>query len=237
MTNYVLVGDVHSQAPKLATAVNWIQDNVEDYHIIQGGDLFDSRTDESDSVGVLEIIRSLGDRVTVIHSNHFWKLYRNLSNPELERNECIVRTIEDFDAAYSSSWKEDMISWIDSLPYGLVVRDSNNLEYRMSHAYWSGQLYVPEHYEGMYKVFVVSNKTRGQMLYGLQKKGGINERVEWWNQPYNNKFVRVAFHYHTISIDPDGENGNRHIVLDGSCGSDGGVLPVYQLNSRILTTF
>lgn len=234
--NYVLMGDIHSQSDKLESAVKWIQDNVEDYHIIQGGDLFDSRTDKSDSAGVFEIVKSLGDKITVIHSNHFWKLHRVLTNPELERPEGILQTIEDFDST-GSAWQDEMIQWIESLPFGIAVHDNNGLEYRIAHAYWSGQLYVPDSYDGMYKVSVVSGKTRGQMLYGLQKKGGINERVEWWNSPYNNQFVRVAFHYHTISIDPDGKNGNRHIVLDGSCGSDGGVLPIYELNARRLTTF
>ena len=235
--NYVLMGDVHSQVEKFEAAVKWIDSNLEDYHIIQGGDLFDSRTNASDSVGVLEIVKSLGDKITILHSNHFWKLYRVLTNPELDRPECVLRTIEDFDSVYYDTWQKEMISWIENLPFGVSVRDNMGMEYRIAHAYWPSQLYVPENYENMYKVHVVSGKTRGQMLYGLQKKGGVNERVEWWNTPYNNEFVRVAFHYHTISIDPSGEKGNRHIILDGSCGSDGGVLPIYELNTRRFTTF
>jgi hypothetical protein len=148
-----------------------------------------------------------------------------------------VRTIDDFENSNLEGWQSEIVSWIESLPFGVAVRDNSGLEYRISHAYWSSQLYVPEHYNGIYKISVVSGKTRGQMLYGLQKKGGLNERVEWWTTQHDNDFVRVAFHYHTISVDPDGDSGNRHIVLDGSCGSPDGVLPVYDLNSRALTTF
>ena len=74
MTNYVLIGDVHSQSQNMNRAVSWIDKNVENPHIIQLGDLFDSRNSFSDSVGVYKTIQQLGDKITVIQSNHQWKL-------------------------------------------------------------------------------------------------------------------------------------------------------------------
>jgi len=234
MTNYVLIGDVHSQYSKFSSAVEWVRNNVENYHIIQGGDLFDSRTDESESVKVYELVKDLGDDITVINSNHLYKLYRVLNNPDLQYSDCLKRTLDDFNN--SSVLKEELLEWLNTLPFGIVFRDSLGEEYRAAHAYWFSKLYVPEQYEGIYKIHEVSAKAKGQMLYGLKKKGE-DERLLWWEYAHDHNFVRVAFHYHIISIDPDGTNGNKHIVLDGCCGSDGGVLPVYVLNSRQMVTF
>jgi hypothetical protein len=224
--NYVFIGDVHSQYSKFKAAVDWVQENIQDYHIIQGGDLFDSRCDESNSAGVYELVRSLGDNITVINSNHLYKMHRVMTNPGLEYRECLQRTLDDF-ANYD---KNELIEWLESLPMGVVVR-SNDKEYRICHAFWNNKLYVPNEFEGIYKVFVVSSKAKGQMLYGLKKRGEDNESVRWWEEDREQSFVRVAFHYHTISI------GENHLVLDGSCGDDGGVLPIYVVNSGQLLTF
>lgn len=224
--NYVFIGDVHSQFSKFQAAVNWIQSNVENYHIIQGGDLFDSRCNESDSVGVYELVKSLGNNITVINSNHLYKMHRVLNNPNLEYRDCLKRTLEEF----QNYDKQELINWLESLPMGVVVR-SNDKEYRICHAFWSEKLYVPNEFEGIYKIFIVSSKAKGQMLYGLKMRGQENESVRWWEEDRQHSFIRVAFHYHTISV------GNNHLVLDGSCGDEGGVLPAYVVHSGELITF
>lgn len=234
MTNYVFIGDVHSQYTKFSNAVQWIKDNVENFHIIQGGDLFDSRTEESKSVEVYQLVKELDDRITVIHSNHLYKLHRVLTGQSLEYGQCLQQTLDDFDN--SNITKQELVEWLENLPFGVSFKDSSNQEYRVSHAYWFSKLFVPEHYDGIYKINCVSSKAKGQMLYGLKKKDE-NERLLWWDYPHNHDFVRVAFHYHTISVDVEGTNGNKHLVLDGCCGDDGGVLPVYVVNSRELVTF
>lgn len=234
MTNYVFIGDVHSQFSKFSAAVQWVQDNVSDYHIIQGGDLFDSRTEESESVKVYELVKELDDRITVINSNHLYKLHRVLTNSGLQYSDCLQRTLDDFNN--SSISNQELIEWLETLPFGICIKDAFNEEYRVAHAYWGGKLYVPNEYDGVYKVHTVSSKTKGQMLYGLKKKGE-DERFFWWEHAHDHTFVRVAFHYHTISIDPKGENGNKHLILDGCCGDDNGVLPVYVVNSKEMVTF
>lgn len=236
MTNYVFIGDVHSQYSKFNAAVDWVKNNVEDFHIIQGGDLFDSRTKESDSLGVYNLVKSLGTNITVLHSNHLWKMYRVLTDPNLELHETLQRTFDDFGLEHNEKLKLELIDWVSGLPYGVVVKDKNGQEYRVCHAYWPSKLYVQNHYEEMYKIFIVSPKARNKMLYGIHKKGTNKERLLWWNEAMSNEYIRVAFHYHTVSIDPKGEGGCKHLVLDGSCGDDNGNLIVYDVNRGVCAT-
>lgn len=237
MKNLVLIGDVHSQYSKFSRAVKWIENNVENYHIIQGGDLFDSRTTESDSASVYELMKSLGDKITVLHSNHLWKLFRWSQNPEIGTTDCMKRTITDLTEAGISF--DEVNSWLKTLPYGIAFKDSNNQEYRACHAFWNRKIYVPHSYDGLYKIQDVTRKSRDYMLYGLKRKVGDDSResVRWWKEKADHEYIRVSFHYHTISVDPTGRTGNKHIILDGSCGSDNGELPVYVVNNNHLILF
>lgn len=237
MKNLVLIGDVHSQYSKFSKAVKWIENNVEDYHIIQGGDLFDSRTTESDSASVYNLTKSLGDKITVLHSNHLWKMLRVIEDSELHTQDCLKRTFSDFLEA--GICIDEVYSWLKTLPYGLAFHDSYGKEYRACHAFWNKKIYVPESYEGFYKINEVSRKSRDYMLYGLKKKTTTNEResVKWWKEKADHEYIRVSFHYHTISVDPTGKTGNKHIILDGSCGSDNGELPIYVVNNNHLILF
>lgn len=243
MTNYVFVGDVHSQLSKLTAAVNWIEKNVKDYHIIQGGDLFDSRTNESDSLGVYNLVRSLGDRITVLHSNHHLKLYMTLTNSDynLQNLKSLMRTMMDFDYFNDKKLKEEVVEWIEKMPYGVAFK-THELEYRVCHAYWYNKLYVPLNYEDLYCIHEVSSKTRVKMLYGIFRRGedNTNERIFWWNLTdpmYFKDYVRVSFHYHTVSMDPYGNNGKKHLILDGSCGDDNGSLIVYNATNHECAAF
>lgn len=243
MSNYVFLGDVHSQLSKLSQAVYWIQQNVDDYHIIQGGDLFDSRTDESDSLGVYNLIRSLGERVTVLNSNHHYKLYRVLTrdNNNFQHMDSLMRTMKDFGFEYNADLKQEVIQWLSTLPYGVVIK-THELEYRVCHAYWYKKLYVPQRYENPYYIQEVSSKAKGQMLFGISRRGedGNSERILWWESKdpqYFDEFVRVSFHYHTISLDPFGKIGRKHIILDGSCGDENGKLYVYNTTTHECVAF
>lgn len=235
--NYVLIGDVHSQFTKFEKAVRWIQANVEDYHIIQGGDLFDSRCSISQSVEVYNLVKSLGDKITVIQSNHLWKHLRILNGLSLEMQDCLKKTFSDFEN--SSIDNLELKQWLESLPFGVTFKDSKQQEYRVCHAFWNDNLYVPTEYDGIFTIDTVSAKSKDLMLYGMKSKpvDGKYQTVRWWERRFNNEFVRVAFHYHTISIDPKGATGNKHIVLDGSCGDEGGVLPVYVVETQYCATF
>ena len=236
MTNYVFIGDVHSQYSKFKAAIDFVKDNVEDFHIIQGGDLFDSRTKESDSLGVYNLVKSLGDRITVLQSNHLWKMYRVFCDPNIEYIHTLQQTFDDFDVENNEELKLELKEWLSGLPYGVAIKDNSGQEYRVCHAYWPSKLYVPSHYEGIHKIFVVSSKSRNKMLYGIHKSGTNKERLLWWNENMSNEYIRVAFHYHAVSIDPKGESGCKHLVLDGSCGDDNGNLIVYGVNQGLCAT-
>lgn len=243
MTNYVFIGDVHSQLSKLSQAVEWINNNVKDYHIIQGGDLFDSRTEESDSLGVYNLVRLLGDKITVLHSNHHLKLQKYLTqeNNNMQNLESLMRTVNEFDFNYNQKLREEVVEWLNTLPYGVAFK-TEELEYRACHAYWYKKLYVPHEYDSPYFIHEVSSKAKGQMLYGISRRGpdNTNERILWWesNDPqYYDDFVRVSFHYHTVSIDPFGKKGRKHLVLDGSCGDDNGSLIVYNATTHECAAF
>ena len=235
MSNYVFIGDVHSQYSNFSAASRWVQENVEDYHIIQGGDLFDSRTQESDSLGVYNLVRSLGDKITVLQSNHHLKLYKYLTqdNNHMQNLESLMRTVNDFGFDTNEELRDEVTKWLSSLSYGVAIKDNDGLEYRACHAYWFSRLYVSHDYKGIYKIFDVSSKAKGQMLYGISRRGvdGNSERILWWNSTEHRQhetFVRVAFHYHTVSIDLQ----NRYLILDGSCGDDNGTLIAYDVNNK-----
>lgn len=237
MTNYVFIGDVHSQYSKFSKAIEWIDKNLSDYHIIQGGDLFDSRSDESDSVGVFRLVKQLGDKITVLNSNHLWKLYKVLTDPEILIPDWIKQTLDDF--SFDDGTKIEMITWLSGLPYGVAVKDHNNNEYRVCHAYWPSKLYVPHYYQGVHKISVVSTTARNKMIYGISRRSvdGNNERVSWWNRKTDDLFIRVSFHYHTLSIDPGGHHGCKHLILDACCGNMNGLLAVYVANAGACVTF
>lgn len=232
MTNYVLIGDIHSQYNNFNRALDWIDRHVNDYHIIQLGDVFDSRNDHSDSIEVFRTIQELGDRITVIQSNHQWKLYRYFLGNKVTLDGSILKTISDFEN--SSFSNEQLFSWLGSLAFAITFKDENNLEYRVAHAYFNNKLYVPTEYEGIYSIHEVSRKTRDNCLYGiLRKADNQNERILWWQNDAKHDFVRVAGHYHTIFY----SQLNNTLILDGGCGEYNGTLPIFVVNSQTLLTF
>jgi len=237
MTNYVLIGDVHSQSDKLISAVNWVKNNINDYYIIFLGDLFDSRNNFSDSSTVYKLVRSLekDNKAVTIQSNHQHKLLRYYRGNNVVLSNGIDRTIADFenDNEIKSS---EVYSWLENLPYGVAFRDDSGVEYRAAHAFFSNEIFVPTDYEGIYKVHQVNKKIRDYSINGLYiKRNEVTERVQWWNwdKDQNIDWIRVAGHYHIIHENIE----TKALILDGGCGNEGGSLVAYDVNSKTLTRF
>jgi len=232
MPNYVLIGDIHSQSNHFNRALQWIDKNVTDFHIIQLGDIFDSRGEYSDSIGVYNTIKQLGDKITVIQSNHQWKLYRYLIGNKVTLDDGIKRTISEFERSDVSI--EELKLWLENLPFAVAFKDQNNLEYRAAHAFCNNKLYVNHEYNGIYSIKEVTRKTRDNCLYGLLRRAeNQNERVVWWTEQNNSDFIRVSGHYHTIYY----SQTNKNLVLDGGCGEESGTLPIFVVNTQTLLTF
>lgn len=226
MKNYVIIGDIHSQYLKLNEALNFIEDNIQDYHIIFLGDIFDSRTEYSNSVDVYKTIKSLHEnrRCSVLQSNHQDKLIRYLKGNNVLANNGLERTLEDFQNSDIDT--QEVLDWLLRFPYGLTFRDNSGLEYRCSHAYFSSKFFVPDCYENEYEIHLVSKATKSKSIYGPI----VNDsRLLWWNTESQLSWIRVAGHYHTLHIDLD---FTKSLVLDSECGNDGGKLSVYDVNSR-----
>jgi hypothetical protein len=226
MKNYVIIGDIHSQYLKLDSALKFIQSSIQDYHIIFLGDIFDSRTEYSNSVDVYNTIKSLYDnkRCSVLQSNHQDKLIRYLKGNNVLANHGLDRTIEDFQNSDIDT--QEVLEWLVSLPYGLTFKDNSGLEYRCAHAYFSSKFFVPEGYENEYEIHHVSKSTKSKSIYGPIVD---NSRLLWWNVESQLSWVRVAGHYHTLHIDLD---FSKSLVLDAECGNDDGKLSVYDVNNR-----
>lgn len=226
MKNYVLIGDIHSQYHQLTSALNFIQNNIEDYYIIFLGDVFDSRNYYSNSLGVYSQIQYLQqeNKCVVLQSNHQNKHIRHLKGHSVYLNNGLDVTIKEFNDAPVD--KQTLIDWLNSFPYGIAFRDATGLEYRCAHAYFSSKLYVPPDYEGEYYITDVSKISRKKCLYGIIHD---NTRIEWWNKPSNNNWIRVSGHYHRVHIDLI---DTKSIVLDGECGDENGKLCIYNVNAK-----
>jgi hypothetical protein len=226
MKNYVLIGDIHSQYDQLNSALKFIQNNIKNYYIIFLGDLFDSRTNSSNSVDVYHKIQHLinCNKGVVLQSNHQNKHIRWMKGNSVYLNNGLDQTIKDF--TDSDVDVKQLLQWLISFPYAIAFKDKYGLEYRCAHAYFSSKLFVPTKYDEEYLIYDVSNSTQKKCLYGIMEN---NERLEWWNQKSNHSWIRVAGHYHRVHIDL---KTTKSIVLDGECGGEGGKLHIYDVNSK-----
>jgi hypothetical protein len=232
MKNYILVSDVHSQYDNLRRAVDFVQENIENYFFIFLGDLFDSRNSISQSVEVYKLVRELESQnlAIVLQSNHQWKLYRYLKGNNVFISEDLQKSIQDFENSDVSS--EEFFDWLSNLAFGVAFRDSSQREYRAAHAYFSSNLYVASNYSDIYRIDVVSSKNRDKLLYGILNRD--RERIEWWNESSSNDWIRVAGHYHNVHIDIE---NTKSIVLDSGSGKDDGVLSIYDVNNQSIHSF
>lgn len=227
--SFAIIGDVHSQADCLESALNYCID-----HHLQPlllGDLFDSKCPFSDSVKVYQLVKHVVSHYSaiVLHSNHQDKLIRYLQGNDVVLNNGLDRTVEDFRS--SDIDLNELKDFLMACPYGIVFRDSNGIEYRAAHSFFSRQIEV-EDYDDYCLFFEchIPRRIRNTMIYGPTTRQG---RILWWQSESDRNFVRVSGHYHTVHID------SKSIVLDGECGDDKDTafLPVYDIEKKILKKF
>lgn len=237
---YAFIGDVHSQLTPLKMALEHCRRHSLTPILL--GDLFDSRTEESDSAGVYRLVRKAEKEMgaMVLRSNHQNKLERYAKGNNVFISNDLAKTLVDFEQ--SGLMAQEVAEWLNTLPYGVVFRDSKGQEYRCAHAMFPTWLAVPL-YKGMYKVMDVTSKARDYMLYGPRRKVSDpteeENRVFWWEEESDRDWIRVAGHYHTVFV------SDKSLVLDGGMGgssrisetSHPGVLCLYDVEARKLLTF
>lgn len=227
--NFGLISDIHSQAHLLQLALEYCdQHNLTPLFL---GDLFDSRIENSDSASVYRQVKYQiqNNSAICIQSNHQNKLIRYIKGNKVYVGEDLQKTLNDFQEANISL--TDVYEFLNAMPYGVVFKDKNQVEYRVAHAYFSSLIEVPE-YDDFCLIYEdsLSKFTKSTMIYGPISKED-RTRVEWWNNNRNRDYVMVCGHYHLTCIN---ENS---LVLDPECGSEGGALGVYDVNNKILKKF
>lgn len=227
--NFALISDVHSQAHLLQLALEYCSNhNLTPLFL---GDLFDSRVENSDSVSVYQQVRDQveNNSAICIQSNHQNKLLRYIKGNNVFVGEDLQKTLNDFDQANISL--SEVYDFLNAMPYGVVFRDKNQVEYRVAHAYFSSRIEVPE-YEDFCLIYEdsLNKSTKSTMLYGPIDRED-HTRIEWWNNNRSRDYVMVSGHYHITHIN---ENS---LVLDPECGSSGGALGLYDVNNKVLKKF
>jgi len=189
-TNFAFIGDLHSQSGPLLKALDYCR--KENCTPIFLGDLFDSRMETSDSVGVYKAVRQATEEgAIVLRSNHQNKLERYARGNNVVLKEGFERTVQDF--SDSGITIEEVSAWLETFPYGVALRDSKGTEYRCAHAMFPKWVLVPPSYTGVYRV---KDETR----------------VFWWEEECDRTWVRVAGHYHHV------HTSEKSLVLDGQMG-------------------
>jgi protein phosphatase len=220
---FCFISDVHSQYDRLQRAVDYALSK--ELKIILLGDIFDSRVVYSDTVSVFNLVHSLINKGHYcVNSNHQDKLIRYLKGNNVKQNNGLEKTIREFEDLNVD--KESIFRLLTSFPYGIAIKNSNNKEFRIAHAYFPSRVNP----EGK---FVYRNdinrRYRDVFIYG--KSDRDQNRIAWWTTPNpDQQFVRVAGHYHQVYID------DKSIVLDSECGS-GGCLSLYIPDKDIIKEF
>jgi hypothetical protein len=230
MTNFALIGDIHSQSRLLENALDYCYNH--NLTPIFLGDIWDSRCSESDSVAVYHLVKNaISNGSICIHSNHQDKHIRYLRGNSVFIDKGLQRTIEDFQN--SDITNEELFKFLTSMPYGVVFRNDCGVEVRAAHAYFSSKIHIPE-YDDYYLVYEhhINKRIKSSMLYGPIDKE-TRQRIEWWENPRNHNYIIACGHYHHVNIK------NHSIVLDGGCGGpeENAYLAVYDVNNKILKKF
>lgn len=229
--NYVLIGDIHSQANQLNDALLYIRENIQNARVVFLGDIFDSKHNYSDSYSVYKLIREAEKEFNAItiQSNHQDKLIRYFKGNKIELNNGLDKTVQDLIQHDVSS--DEMYNWLIRQSFGVVFRDRFGLEFRCAHAYFSSGVKLLD-YNDYHLVRTLSLQHKHEFLYGLQDSK--KKRVNWWEEDNShNNFVRVAGHYKTVYLNLE----NKSLVLDSCCGDVDGLLSIYDVNSRQLHQF
>lgn len=239
----VIIGDTHSQHQRLEAALEWIESEFfyfgQEYPLICFlGDLLDSRLDNheknypphSDPQRTFSMVRELVDNTdsVLLQSNHQDKLKRYLAhdlagttpNP-VTVNSGLQYTISQFIDHLTIEEKQGLHDWLGALPYHVVIGSYDLLHdsqtsFLCSHAYFNTAANQQN----------PSKRHKQEALYGLLDDD--NKRVDWWSDDNPISFyglaenaVRVAGHYHEVF------RGKNQRVIDGGCGSTGGVLTIH----------
>ena len=229
--NYVLIGDIHSQADKLYEALTFIKENIKNSRIVFLGDIFDTKNSYSDSYSVYNLVRQAEQELNAItiQSNHQDKLIRYFKGNKVELNNGLDKTLEDLvekDVSFS-----DLYDWLIRQAFGIVFRDEYGIEFRCAHAYFSPEVQIQE-YKEQYLVKAITRHHKHEFLYGLQDSK--KNRVSWWELDNSeNTYVRVAGHYKTVYTNLE----NKSLVLDSCCGDMKGKLSIFNVNSRTIHQF
>jgi predicted MPP superfamily phosphohydrolase len=229
--NYVLIGDIHSQADKLYDALSFIKNNIKDSRIVFLGDIFDTKNNYSDSFSVYTLVRQAEQELNAItiQSNHQDKLIRYIRGNKVELNNGLDKTIEEFNQ--NNVQLVELYDWLIRQSFGIVFRDEFGIEFRCAHAYFSSEVQIQE-YNEQYFVKAITRHHKHEFLYGLQDSK--KNRVNWWElNNSENSFVRVSGHYKTVYTNLE----NKSLVLDSCCGDIKGKLSIYDVNSRAIHQF
>ena len=209
--SYAFIGDIHSQHELLGVALDHCYSN--ELTPIFLGDVFDTNQKFGNAYETYTMLRQAQEDLgaIILRSNHQNKLERHLAGRSVRMSPNFVRTLTDF--AEAGMDIANVGEWLHSFPYGLVLTDSRGQEYRAAHAFFPSSLRV-DHKGEMTRVFEVPRKFRDQLLYGPVVKNGRGERcrLEWWKEPRNRGWRRVAGHYHVVHED------SHSLVLDGAAG-------------------
>lgn len=224
--NYAFISDVHSNARSLELALQYCQQN--NLTPIFLGDLFDPKDGEFDTVATYNLVRQAEQHLGahVLQSNHQNKLIRFLNGNNVVQNYGLNHTINDLFEVQKLD-REEIKNWLESFPYGIVLKDDKDIEYRLAHAYFPLSLKINSYNEIDF-IHDVSKKDLNKMLYGIFSG---KDRINWWETSQQKNWVRVAGHYHHIHMDM------QSLVLDGCSGEVGGQLLLYDVNNRFLIRF
>ena len=212
MTNtngYFLIGDIHSQFAPLKKA--WDYAFANNLRPILLGDIFDSRCENSDSVGVYNLTRYMqthGNAV-ILRSNHQDKLEMFSLGIPCHQPVEMLRTADEFEAAGIELLEVN--AWLQQMPYGFVFRDHENTEFRCAHAFFPSWLQIPKYIDSI-EVRPTQKQVRKLMMYGPTQSEGKGRALWWRNASKKRDWVRVGGHYHTIYQD------SKSLLLDGGCG-------------------
>jgi hypothetical protein len=224
--DFCFIGDVHSQAFRLEKAVDFaLSKNLQ---IVLLGDIFDSKIEYSDSTGVLNLVDKLVNSGNIcLTSNHQDKLIRHLKGNNVLLNNGLGRTIADFER--DNVDKQKLFNLLVSFPYGVILKNSHSQEFRAAHAYFPNSVNV----EGKSAIYRsdLNRKFRDVFIYG--KTDRDQNRIKWWETvDPEQKFVRVAGHYHVVT------ETQTSLVLDSECGStEDAPLSLYIADSGVIKEF
>lgn len=225
---YAIIGDVHSDSVKLESALEYAQEH--ELKVILLGDLFDSRCDFSDSIGVYNLLKN--SNAIILQSNHQDKLIRYLQGNNVVLNNGLDITVDEFKNAGISN--KELLDWLISFPYGVTFRDKHEVEHRCAHAYFTSRIDVPDYADCyLVKQDQINRNIKNLMIYGPTSCENRGERICWWENPRHKNYVLVSGHYHKIYV------SSHSIVIDGGCGGPetDNCLCLYDVDRKLLKKF